>query len=154
MSTTRITRRIAAPPERVYRALVDAGAVAQWMVPDGMTSQVHGYDPREGGAFRISLTYEAQDAVGKTSAHSDTYQGHFVELLPGRRVVQAMEFESEDPAMRGEMRVSFQLEPVEGGTKLRALHESVPPGVSPQDNETGWRMALEKLAALVERRED
>jgi uncharacterized protein YndB with AHSA1/START domain len=150
MSTTRRTRHIAAPPERVYRALIDAEAVSRWMVPDGMTSLVHAFDPREGEAFRISLTYDAAGAAGKTSAHTDTYHGHFVELQPARKVVQVMEFESDDPAMRGEMRVSFRLEAVARGTELNALHEFVPPGVSPQDNETGWRMALDKLAALVE----
>jgi uncharacterized protein YndB with AHSA1/START domain len=151
MTTTRLTRRLAAPPARVYRALTDAGEVAAWMVPDDMTSQVHAFEPRVGGAFRLSLTYEAPEAAGKTTAHTDTYHGHFVELVPDERVVQVMEFESTDPSMRGEMTVTFLLRRAGDGTDLEAVHENVPPGISPADNELGWSMSLDKLAALMER---
>ena len=151
MSTTRITRRIDAPREAVYRALVDAAAVASWMVPDGMTSRVHAFDPREGGSFRISLTYDEPTGTGKTTSHTDTYHGRFIELAEPERVVELMEFETTDPAMAGEMIVSFALTSLEGGTEVLAVHENVPPGVSPADNETGWTMALDKLARLVER---
>jgi uncharacterized protein YndB with AHSA1/START domain len=151
MSSTRIVRRVNAPRASVYRALIDGDAVSRWMVPDGMTSDVHAFEPREGGVFRISLTYEDPSATGKTSAHTDTYHGRFVRLEPDREVVQAMEFESEDPAMRGEMTVTFTLtDASDGGTEVLGVHEKVPRGVSPADNYTGWRMALDKLAALVE----
>ncbi len=121
------------------------------MVPDDMTSQVHAFEPRVGGAFRLSLTYEAPEAAGKTTAHTDTYHGHFVELVPDERVVQVMEFESTDPSMRGEMTVTFLLRRAGDGTDLEAVHENVPPGISPADNELGWSMSLDKLAALMER---
>jgi len=85
----------------VYRALIDAHAVTTWMVPDGMSSQVHEFDAREGGAFRISLTYDAPNATGKTTAHTDTYHGHFVKLVPNALVVEVIEFETVDPAMQG-----------------------------------------------------
>lgn len=134
----------------VYRALLDAQAVATWMVPQGMTSHVHVFEPREGGAFRISLTYEAPTGTGKTTAHTDTYHGHFVKLVPNEQVVQVLEFETADPAMRGEMTITFTLTDADGGTDVLGVHENLPPGVSPADNETGWRMALEKLARLVE----
>ena len=104
MSATRIHRRVNAPRARVYDALLDARAVATWMVPDGMTSHVHAFDPREGGAFRISLTYDEPTATGKTTAHTDTYHGRFVKLVPNERVEQVLEFETADPAMRGERR--------------------------------------------------
>ena len=81
MSATRIRRQVMAPRERVYDALLDARAVATWMVPDGMTSHAH-LDPREGGAFRISLTYDEPAETGKTSAQTDTYHGRFVKLVP------------------------------------------------------------------------
>lgn len=151
--TTRVARRMNAPRSRVYRALLDARAVATWMVPDGMTSRVHAFDAREGGAFRISLTYEEPTGSGKTSAHTDTYHGRFVELVPDERVVEVMEFETTDPAMRGEMTVTFTLEDAHGGTELHAVHDRVPAGIAPADNDTGWRMALDKLAALVESEE-
>ena len=150
MASTRSSRRINAPRESVYRALIDAQAIATWMVPTGMTSHVHEFDARVGGLFRISLTYDAPTGTGKTTAHTDTYHGRFVELMPGRRVVEVMEFETADPAMRGEMTVTFTLSDADGGTEVLAVHEDLPPGVSHADNEIGWRMALDKLAALVE----
>jgi uncharacterized protein YndB with AHSA1/START domain len=139
-----------APRERVYRALLEARAVATWMVPLGMTSHVHVFDAREGGLFRISLTYDAPTGTGKTTAHTDTYHGHFVKLVPNEQVVEVMEFETADPAMRGEMRVTFTLTDAGDGTDVLAVHDKLPPGLSPADNETGWRMALDKLAAFVE----
>jgi uncharacterized protein YndB with AHSA1/START domain len=151
MSSTRISRHLNAPREKVYRALIDEKSVAAWMVPDGMTSQVHVFAGREGGQFRISLTYEAPGAAGKTSAHTDTYHGHFVRLVPNEQVVETMEFETDDPAMRGEMTVTMTLADADGGgTDLSAVHDGVPSGVSPVDNELGWKLSLAKLAALVE----
>lgn len=73
------------------------------MVPHNMTSHVHAFDVQEGGLFRISLTYDTPSGTGKTTAHSDTYHGRFVTLVPNERVVEVMEFETADPAMRGEM---------------------------------------------------
>jgi hypothetical protein len=102
-----------APRSVAYRALLDARAVATWMVPDGMTSHVHAFDAREGGSFRISL-------------------------------------ETADPAMRGEMIITYELLDANGGTDLVAVHDGLPPGLSPADNETGWRLSLAKLKALVE----
>jgi len=150
MSSTRITRHIRAPREAVYRALIDPSAVATWMVPDGMSSHVHTFEPRPGGAFRISLTYDSPTGTGKTDARTDTYHGHFVSLVPGELVVQAMEFETADPAMRGEMTATFTLRDADDGTDLIAVHDHLPPGLSPSDNELGWQMSLTKLAALVE----
>jgi uncharacterized protein YndB with AHSA1/START domain len=139
-----------APRERVYRALLEARAVATWMVPLGMTSHVHVVDAREGGLFRISLTYDAPTGTGKTTAHTDTYHGHFVKLVPNEQIVEVMEFETADAALRGEMMVAFTLSDAGGGTDVLAVHENLPPGLPPADNETGWRMALDKLAAFVE----
>jgi uncharacterized protein YndB with AHSA1/START domain len=152
VSSTRITRHIAAPRARVYRALLDAGEVATWMVPDGMTSRVHAFEAREGGTFRISLTYDAPTATGKTSAHTDTYHGRFVRLMPDQQVVQVIEFETADPGMQGEMTITFTLVDAGGGTDLIAVHDGLPPGLSAADNETGWQMSLGKLVALVESR--
>ena len=150
MTPTRISRRVNAPRARVYEALVDPEKIAQWKVPDGMTCQVHSFEAREGGTFRISLTYDASSSAGKTTAHTDTYHGRFVELVPNERVVEVDEFETDDPALQGEMTVSLLLTDVEGGTNVIGLHEGLPPGVSVADNEVGWRSALDRLAALVE----
>ena len=150
MSSTRIRCHIDAPRAEVYRALLDLRAVAKWKVPDGMSCRVHAFDAREGGSFRISLTYDAPTGTGKTTAHTDTYHGRFVKLVPNEQLVEVDEFETEDPALQGEMTVAITLSDRDGGTDLLAVHDGLPPGVSPADNETGWRMALAKLAALVE----
>jgi uncharacterized protein YndB with AHSA1/START domain len=153
-STTRIHRRVNAPRANVYRALLDARAVATWMVPNGMTSHVHAFEAREGGFFRISLTYDDPTGTGKTTAHTDTYHGHFVKLVPDEQVVELLEFETADAAMQGEMRITFTLTEADGGTDVAAVHDNLPPGISSADNETGWRMALDKLAAFVEAGQD
>jgi uncharacterized protein YndB with AHSA1/START domain len=150
VSSTRIRRHVNAPRAAVYRALLDARAVAKWMVPTGMTSHLHEFDAREGGSIRISLTYDAPTGTGKTTAHTDTYHGRFVKLVPDQQVLYVVEFETADPALRGEMTITFMLTDSDGGTEIRAVHEGLPPGVPPADNETGWQSSLAKLAALVE----
>lgn len=134
----------------VYAALLDARMVARWKVPDGMTCQVHEFDAREGGSIRISLTYDEPTRAGKTTSHTDTYHGWFVKLVRNEQVVEVDEFETTNPALRGEMTITITLADADGGTDLVAVHEGLPPGVSAADNETGWRMALAKLASLVE----
>ena len=152
MSSTRVTRRIKAPRSVVYRALLDARAVAAWMVPTGMTSHVHSFDPREGGQFRISLTYDTPTGAGKTTPHTDTHHGRFVKLVPNEEVVEIVEFETADPTLRGEMTITITLADADGQTEILAVHEGLPPGVPATDNETGWLSSLGKLAALVEER--
>ena len=148
-NATRLRRHLRASPTQVYRALIDPQAVATWMTPDDMTSDVHEFNAQVGGAFRISLTYHDSTGTGKTTAHTDTYHGHFVQLVPNEQVIEVMEFETTDPAMQGEMRLTFTLTAVDGGADLLAVHENLPPGLAPADNEIGWTMALDKLAVLV-----
>jgi uncharacterized protein YndB with AHSA1/START domain len=105
---------------------------------------------REGGSFRISLTYDAPTGTGKTSAQTDTFHGRFVKLVPDERVVEVVEFETPDPALRGEMTITTTLVDADGGTDVLVVYEGLPPGLSPADNEVGWRSSLAKLAALVE----
>lgn len=150
MTATRMTMRIHAPRANVYRAFLDAQAVASWMVPTGMSSHVHAFEPHVGGRFRISLTYDAPSNAGKTTAQTDTFHGRFVELVPDQRVVEAIEFETDDPAMQGEMTVTIELADVDGETELTAVHDKLPPGVSEADNQLGWSISLRKLATLVE----
>ena len=150
MNSTRISRRVNAPPALVYRALLDGRAAATWMVPTGMTSHVHAFDAREGGSFRISLTYDAPTGTGKTTAHTDTFHGRFVKLVTNEQVVEVVEFETTDPALRGEMTITYTLADASGGTDVLAVHDGLPRGLSTADNEVGWQMSLAKLAALVE----
>jgi uncharacterized protein YndB with AHSA1/START domain len=149
---TRVARRVAAGREAVYRALTDPIALAAWRAPHGMKVVVHTFDARVGGRFRVSLTYDSPTERGKTAAQTDTYHGRFVELVPSERVVEELEFETSDPALRGVMRMTTTLTDADGGTDVVVEHEGIPQGVSAEDNELGTRMSLEKLAALVEPR--
>lgn len=150
MYTTRVRQHVNAPRPAVYRALLDADAIARWRVPAGMSSRVHEFDAREGGSFRISLTYDAPDPTGKSTAHTDTYQGHFRTLVPDERVVELFEFETADPALAGTMTMTTTLTEADGGTDVLVVHEGIPDAIAPADNETGTRMALANLARLVE----
>ncbi|MEU3932451.1 SRPBCC domain-containing protein [Streptomyces sp. NPDC029044] len=151
MYTSRSSGHVDAPRAAVYRALVSAEAIARWRVPDGMSGEVHEFDAREGGRFRVSLTYEAPDASGKSAAHTDTYHGHFARLVPDEQVVEVLEFESVDPALRGAMTLTTTLTDAQGGgTDVLMVHEGIPDAVPAADNETGTRMALANLARFVE----
>lgn len=150
MYTTTVSRFVRAPRASVYAALVDAHAIARWRVPDGMRCEVHEFDPREGGRFRISLTYDAADQRGKSGGHTDTYRGHFLRLVPDEQVVEVIRFESADDELSEPMTMITTLRDAPGGTSVEIRHQSVPDSVRPEDNETGSRMALDKLARLVE----
>jgi uncharacterized protein YndB with AHSA1/START domain len=150
MYSTRITGHVRAPRSAVYRALVDADAIATWRVPDGMTSHVHEFEAREGGSFRVSLTYDMPTDTGKSTEHTDTYHGHFAALVPEEKVVEVFEFEAADPALGGTMTMTTTLTDAGDGTDVLVVHDGIPDAVPAADNETGTRMALAKLAALVE----
>ena len=153
MRSTRVHQHIDARRADVYRLLLDPTAITKWKVPDGMTAQVHTFEAREGGVVHVSLTYVDTSTTGKTAAHTDTYHGRFTRLVPNEEVVEVDEFETDDPSMRGEMVSTIRLRDAsDGGTDVVGIHEGIPPGVSEADNETGWRMALAKLAALAEGR--
>lgn len=151
MYAMRVSRRVNAPRPAVYRALLDASAIATWRVPDGMTCRVHEFEPREGGAFRISLSYDDPSGTGKSDAHTDTYHGRFTRLVPDEQVVEVSEFETTDAALRSTMTITTTLTDAEGGgTDVLIAHEGIPDVVPVADNELGTRMSLDKLAALVE----
>lgn len=152
--THAVTRRIRAPRAAVYAALLDPRAVQTWRVPDGMRSVVHEFDAREGGRFRVSLTYDDASTAGKSGGHSDTYGGTFARLIDDREVVEAIAFETDDPALAGEMTVRTTLaDAADGQTELTMTFAGLPAGVSQSDNELGTRMALDRLAALLESEE-
>jgi uncharacterized protein YndB with AHSA1/START domain len=90
------------------------------------------------------------EGADRTTARTDTYHGRFVKLVPNEQVVELDEFETADPALRGEMTITYTLTDADGGTDILAVYDGLPPGVSTTDNEVGWRMSLAKLAAFVE----
>ncbi|MFE9959121.1 SRPBCC family protein [Micromonospora sp. NPDC005299] len=150
MYSTQVSQLVKAPRSAVYRALLDPTAVAKWRVPTGMSGHVHEFDAREGGSLRLSLTYEAPDNTGKSTAHTDSYHGHFVKIVPDQQVVEVVEFETDDPALRGAMTMTTTLTDVDGGTEVVVVHDGIPDAIPAEDNETGTRIALANLARLVE----
>jgi len=148
--STRVSCHVNAPRSAVYRALVDADAIAQWRVPAGMSSHVHRFEPREGGSFRISLSYDLPGQAGKSAPRTDTYHGHFARLVPDEQVVEVFEFETDDPGLGGQMTMTTTLTEAGGGTDVVIVHDGIPDQVPAADNEAGTRMALANLARLVE----
>jgi uncharacterized protein YndB with AHSA1/START domain len=146
----RATTVVRAPKSAVYAALLDARAVETWRVPDDMVARVEEWEPVEGGRFRVSLTYRAADRTGKTEGATDTYSGRFATLVPDQQVVERLAFDTPDAGLADEMTMTFTLRDVDGGTEVELLHEGIPDAVAPDDNATGTRMALAKLAAYVE----
>jgi uncharacterized protein YndB with AHSA1/START domain len=151
-ASTSVSRVVPAPPEAVYRALLDGNALAAWLPPESMRGVVHAFDARAGGSFRISLIHADGGAAmrGKSSESTDSIRGRFVELVPNERVTWATEFESTDPAFAGEMLVTWRLEPAGSRTQVTVLCENIPRGIRPEDNEAGCRSTLENLAAYLE----
>lgn len=113
------SRVIAAPPDRVYAALVNPEALTAWLSPDGMSGRFQRFDARPGGSYRLGLTYaDASTARGKTTAESDIVDARFVDVIPGRRVVQAVDFVSDDPANAGTMITTGDVTAVDAGTRV------------------------------------
>src|SRR5499427_3824509 len=149
--TDRGSRVIAAPPERVWAALVDPGALLAWLPPGEMTGRFERFDPRPGGSYRMVLTYsDASGAPGKATADSDIVEARFIDIVPGERVVQAVDFVSDDPANAGTMTMTWQVTAVDAGTRVDIIAEDVPDGISADDHAAGLSSSLTKLAAYVE----
>ena len=149
--TDRGSLEIAAPPEAVYAAIADAAKLVQWLPPGTMTGRVLEYDFRVGGAYRIELTYgdAAPRDAGKTTSRTDVSQGRFQALEPNRRIVQSVEFESDQADFAGEMIMTWSFEPTEKGTRVTVTAENVPPGISQADHDAGLRATLENLANFL-----
>jgi len=153
--TDRASRVVAATPADVYAALVDRDALATWLPPDGMTARFENFDPRPGGTYRLVLTYrDATGAPGKATADSDVVDARFVDIVPGERVVQAVDFVADDPALAGTMTMTWSVTEVDGGTRVDIVADAVPDGISAEDHATGLASSLANLAAYVEGRRD
>ena len=149
--TDRASRVIAAPPGRVWAALIDPRALMAWLPPDGMTGRFERFDARPGGSYRMVLTYpDASGAPGKATADSDIVEARFVDIVPGERVIQAVDFVSDDPAYAGTMTMTWEVTAVDAGTRVDIVAEDVPDGVSAEDHAAGLASSLTNLAAYVE----
>jgi uncharacterized protein YndB with AHSA1/START domain len=144
-------RLIPAGTEQVYAALTTSDALAAWLPPEGMSGRFEHFEARTGGGYRLVLTYADADAVGKTTAHTDVVEARFVELVPGTRVVHAVDFESGDAAYAGTMTMTWELTPVDGGTRVDIQADNVPPGISAADHAAGMASSLANLATYLER---
>ena len=150
--TDTASRVIAAPPERVYAALVDREALTAWLPPDGMSARFERFDPRPGGSYRLVLTYtDASRAPGKATPDSDIVEARFVEVTDNVRIVQAVEFVSDDPALAGTMTMTWELATVDGGTRVDITADDVPDSISREDHAAGLFSSLANLADYVER---
>lgn len=145
------SRVIMTSPQTIYQSFLNPEALVSWLPPKGMSGHIDMFEPREGGTYRVTLTYEIdQSNPGKTSENTDVAQGKFVELVPDKRIVQSVEFDSEDPAFSGEMTQKWLLEAIPEGTKVTIVCENVPEGIRKEDHDTGLRSTLENLANFTE----
>jgi uncharacterized protein YndB with AHSA1/START domain len=150
--TDTASRVIAAPLDRVYAALVDPEALTTWLPPDGMSGRFERFDAKPGGSYRLVLTYaDASAAPGKTTADSDIVEARFVDMIPNARVVQTVDFVSDDPAQTGTMTMTWEVTAVEHGTRVEFRAENVPVGISAADHAAGLSSSLANLAEHLER---
>ncbi|HET6763360.1 MAG TPA: SRPBCC domain-containing protein [Longimicrobiaceae bacterium] len=151
-ASTRTSRIIAAPPKHLYAAFIDPAALVEWLPPGEMTGVMHDFDAREGGGYTMSLFYPPTEHTqpGKTAEREDRVHVRFVALEPPRRIVEAVRFESPDASFHGEMTLTVTFSEASGGTEVTLAFVNLPPGVRPEDNETGARQSLEQLARRFE----
>jgi len=140
-STIRLHRVLRATPERVYRAFLDADAMAKWLPPNGFTAKVHHMDAKVGGTFRMSFT-------NFSTGNSHVFGGEYLELTPHERIRYTDKFD--DPNLPGEMRVTVTLKKVSVGTELNVVQEGVPEVIPAEACYLGWQESLVLLAKLVE----
>ncbi|OBH91228.1 SRPBCC family protein [Mycobacterium sp. E2733] len=140
---------IAAPLSWVYAALVEPQALVEWLPPQGMSGKFEHFDARPGGSYRMRLTYAAPpESGGKSSNDADVVDVRFVEIVPDDRVVQAVNFETDDPSFAGTMTMTWAVTAVSAGsTRVDIRAEDVPPGISAGDHLNGLRLSLANLAA-------
>jgi len=139
--TVRLHRVLKAKPERVYRAFLDADAMAKWIPPYGFTCKVHHMDARVGGSYRMSFT-------NFTSGHGHSFGGEYLELVPFKTICYLDRFD--DPNLPGDMKTTVTLTQVSCGTELEVVQEGIPEAIPLEMCYLGWQESLVQLANLVE----
>ncbi|MDB5455199.1 MAG: ATPase [Caulobacter sp.] len=152
LARTCVSRVIRARAEDLYAAFLDPAALVEWLPPAAMTGKIHRFDGRVGGGYEMSLYYPPEERTfrGKTADREDRVKVRFVELAPPRRIVEAVDFVTNDPALQGEITMVVTFEAAPGGTKITYRSENLPPGLRPQDNAEGTRLSLDQLARRFE----
>jgi uncharacterized protein YndB with AHSA1/START domain len=149
--TDRASLLIHADRERTFAALTSSEALVQWLPPKGMRGRFERFDMRNGGSYRLVLTYDdASGASGKTSADADVSEVRIVRIVPGERVVQEVDFETDDPAFKGTMRMEWSLHSGRDGTTVEFEARDVPEGIRARDHAEGLTSSLSNLAAYLE----
>ena len=149
--TDHASRVIVAPVARVFGALVDRDALVAWLPPSGMTARFERFDPRPRGSYRLVLTYTDPTASrGKSSADADIVEARYVDIVHNVRVVQAVDFVSEDPALAGTMTMTWAVASVDGGTRVDITADNVPDRISADDHATGLASSLQNPAIFAE----
>lgn len=150
--TDTASRVMAASPERIYAAFIDPEALAAWLPPDGMTATFERFDLRPGGSYRLVLTYaDSSRCMGKATVVSDIVEAGFVDVVADARIIQEVDFVSDDPAFAGTIIMTWQLTPVDGATRVEFIADNVPEGISAEDHAVGLSTSLANLADYVER---
>lgn len=139
--TVRLHRVLRAPPERIYRAFLDADALAKWLPPNGFTCKVQHLDATVGGTFRMAFT-------NFTTQQSHAFGGAYLELVPNERIVYSDTFD--DPNLPGTMKTTVSLQAVSCGTELNVVQEGIPEAIPAESCYLGWQESLGLLARLVE----
>ncbi|WP_029353467.1 SRPBCC family protein [Bosea sp. 117] len=139
--TVRLHRVLATTPEKLYRAFIEADALAKWLPPNGFLCTVHHLEPKVGGTFRMSFR-------NFTTGHSHAFGGTYVELVPGERLRYTDTFD--DPNLPGEIVVSVTLKKVSVGTELSIVQEGIPDVIPVEACYLGWQDSLRNLAQVVE----
>jgi uncharacterized protein YndB with AHSA1/START domain len=139
--TVRLHRVLSAPPERVYRAFLDAAAIAKWLPPNGFTCTVHELDARAGGRYRMSFT-------NFSNGNSHAFGGEYIELVPGQRIRYNDRFDN--PDLPGEMVTTIEFAAVSVGTDLTVVQEGIPDAIPVEMCYLGWQESLVLLAKVVE----
>ncbi|PBC02355.1 SRPBCC family protein [Mesorhizobium sp. WSM3860] len=140
-STVRLHRVLATKPEKVYRAFIEADALAKWLPPNGFTCTVHHFDAKVGGNFKMSFR-------NFTTGDSHSFGGDYVELVPGELVRYTDKFD--DPNLPGEMQVTVKLKKVSVGTEMEITQAGIPDAIPAEACYLGWQESLKNLARLVE----
>jgi uncharacterized protein YndB with AHSA1/START domain len=153
IKTTQNSKDIKATKEALYQAFANPAALAVWLAPGEMTGKIHNFDLRVGGGYQMSLFYppSEKESRGKTTEKEGRFAAKFLELTPPKKIIQAITFDSPDPAFSGEMIMEVTFEAKSAGTRVTILFKNIPPGIRPEDNEAGTKLSLEKLARYVER---
>jgi len=152
--TTQNSLEIKATEQEIYNAFTNPAALEVWQAPEEMTAKVHNFDFRVGKGYQMSLFYpdSEKETRGKTAGKEDRFAARFIELIPNKKIVQAINFDTSNPDFAGEMIMEVELEPIDNGTKVTFSYKDIPLGIRPEDNEAGTISSLKKLAKYVKQK--